>query len=67
MYRGVLILGGLGIEVVLISGGWSRGVPLCTSLQGVGIEGVHCVQRCIHFRELGSTVYRGVFISEGLE
>ena len=42
MYRGVLI-----------SGGWSREVPLCTevsSFQGVGVERFHCVQRCPHFR-----------------
>ena len=31
----------------------------------VGIEGLHCIQRCPHFRGLekrGSTVYRGVLI-----
>ena len=41
---------------VLISGGWNRrGIPLCaevSSLQGVGIEEFHCIQRCPHFREL---------------
>ena len=25
----------------------------------------HCIQRCLHFRGLCSTVYRGVFISGG--
>ena len=40
---------------VLTSGCWNRGVPLYTeesSLQGVGIEGFHCIQRCPHFRVL---------------
>ena len=36
-----------------------------TSFQGVGIEGFHCIQRCPHFRVLGSTVYRGALVSEG--
>ena len=42
VYRGVLTC-------------WKRGVPLYTevsSLQGVGIEGFHCIQRCPHFRVL---------------
>ena len=42
-------------RVVLISGGWNRGVPLYTevsSFQGVGIEEFHCIQRCPHFRVL---------------
>ena len=37
------------IRSVLISGGWNRGIPLYTevsSLQGVRIEGFHCIQRC---------------------
>ena len=40
---------------VLISGCWNREVPLYTevfSLQGVGIERFHCIQRCSHFRGL---------------
>ena len=40
---------------VLISGCWNREVPLYTevsSVQGVGIEGFHCIQRCPHFRVL---------------
>ena len=40
---------------VLNSGGWNRGLPLYTevsSIQGVGIEGFHCIQRCPHFRVL---------------
>ena len=44
-----------GYRVVLISGGWNRGVPLHTevaSFQGVGIEEFHCIQRCPHFRVL---------------
>ena len=37
---------------VLIFGCWNRGVPLYTevsTLLGVGIEGLHCIQRCPHF------------------
>ena len=40
---------------VLISQGWDRGAPLYTevsSFQGVGIEELHCIQRCPHFRML---------------
>ena len=36
-----------------------------SSFQGVGIEVFHCIQRCPHFRGLGSTVHRGVLISGG--
>ena len=41
-------------EVVCCSGSntWPWGAPLYTevsSLQGVGIEGFHCIQRCTHF------------------
>ena len=35
-----------------------------SSFQVVGIEGFHCIQRCPHFRGLGSALYRGVLISE---
>ena len=31
-----------------------------SSFQGVAIEEFHCLQRCPHFRVLGSTVYRSV-------
>ena len=37
-----------------------------SSLEGVGREGFHCIQRCPHLRvleERGSTVYRGVLTS----
>ena len=37
------------------SGGWIRGSSLHTevaTLQGVGLEGVHCMQRWPHFRGL---------------
>ena len=40
---------------VLVSGCWIREVPLYTevsSIQGVGIEEFHCIQRCPHFRVL---------------
>ena len=38
----------------------NRGTPLYTvvsSFQGVGIEGLHCMKRCFHFRG-DSTVHR---------
>ena len=45
VYRGVLILGCC-----------NRGLPLYTevsSFQGVGIEGFHCIQRCLPFKGIG--------------
>ena len=39
------------IQVPLI-GVWNREVPEMSSLQGVGIEEFHYIQRCPHFREL---------------
>ena len=61
VYRGLLTSGGWNREDytvyrgVLTSGGWNREVPLYTevsSLQGVGIERFHCIQRSPHFRGL---------------
>ena len=52
-----------------ITGCWNRGVPLhteVTTLQGVGTEGFHCMQRRPHYRVLeqrGSTAYRGDHIT----
>ena len=36
---------------VFISGGWNRGVPLCTEVS-FGIKEFHCIQRCSYFRVL---------------
>ena len=61
VYRRVLISEGytrVGSTVyrgVLISEGWTRGAPLYTgmsSFQRVGLEGLHCIQGCPHFRGL---------------
>ena len=54
---------------VLTSGCWNRGVPLYTevsSLQGVGIEGFHCIQRCPHFRNRGVPLYTEVSSLQGV-
>ena len=58
VYRGVLISGCWGSTVyrgVLISGCWNR--EGSTVYRGVLISGgwnrgFHCIQRCLHFREL---------------
>ena len=49
---------------VFISGCWIKGITLYTevsSFKEVGIEGFHCIQRCLHFRVLeqirGVTLY----------
>ena len=59
LHFGIEESGGLRCSMIYrgvsISGGWNRGVPLYTEVspfQGVGIEGFHCIQRCLHFRGL---------------
>ena len=36
------------------------------SFQGVGIEGFHCIQRCLHFRNRGVPMYTEVCSFQGV-